>query len=181
MADEQQTPEEENVVEEVAEEVHEEIEESVEDALEVTEELSETAPAEAVDEAIVSTMETMDEVASGSHDPAGEHHFTDEVVLPYFGSIGTMPGGIYTFIFGVLAAITLVEVIITVLLPENGFTIAILVLLSLSKAYLVVMFYMHLNRDNPIFRLAIILPLLIVLLSTLYLLGVPSTPGLGYN
>ncbi len=177
MAEEQQNPEEENVVEEV----QDAIEESVADVLEVTEELSETPAAKAVDEAIVSVMETMDEAASESHDPTGEHHYNDEVVLPYFGSIGTMPGGIYTFIFGVLAVITLVEVLLAELLPENGFTITILVLLSLSKAYLVIMFYMHLNRDNPLFRLVIILPLLIVLLSTLYLLGVPATPGLGYN
>lgn len=116
-----------------------------------------------------------------SHDEHSDHHYTDEVVLPYFGSIGTMPGGIYTFIFAVLAAITLLEVLITVVLPDNGFTIALLALLSLSKAYLVVMFYMHLNEDNPLFRLVIILPLIIVLLSTLFLLGVPTTPGLGYN
>lgn len=110
-----------------------------------------------------------------------DHHYTDEVVLPFVGSIGSMPGGIYTFIFGVLAAITLIEVLITIVLPENNFVIALLALLSLSKAYLVVMFYMHLNNDNPLFRVVIILPLVIVLLSTLYLLGVPATAGLGYN
>ena len=125
---------------------------------------------------VVAAEEHHEEDGHGS-----EHHFTDEVVLPYFGSIGSMPGGIYTFIFGVLGAITLLEVLITIILPDNGFTIFLLVLLSLSKAYLVVMFYMHLNRDNPLFRLVVILPLLIVLLSTLYLLGVPATAGLGYN
>lgn len=115
--------------------------------------------------------------ADGTHD----HHYTDEVVLPYIGSIGTMPGGIYTFIFIVLGVITLVEVLITEVLPDNAVTITLLVVLSLAKAYLVMMYYMHLNNDNPLYRLVVILPLLVVLLSTLYLIGVPSGGGLGYN
>lgn len=109
------------------------------------------------------------------------HHYTDEVVIPFFGSIGSMPGGIYTFIFLVLGVITAIEVLITLVLPESVFSIGLLVLLSIAKAFLVIMYYMHLKDDNPIFRLVIILPLLIVLLSTLYLLGAPAGVGLGYN
>ena len=92
-----------------------------------------------------------------------------------------MPGGIYTFIFLVLGALTMIEVLITIALPENGFSIALLVSLSMIKAYLVIMYYMHLNNDNPLFRVVLILPLVIVLLSTLYLVGVPIAGGLGYN
>ncbi|MEL7433903.1 MAG: cytochrome C oxidase subunit IV family protein [Chloroflexota bacterium] len=80
-----------------------------------------------------------------------------------------------------LGVITLVEVLMTELLPENAFTIFLLVVLSLAKAYLVIMYYMHLNNDNPLYRVVILLPLLVVLVSVLYLLGVPIGAGLGYN
>lgn len=198
MADEQKNPEEEQTIDDEAvtpeyadadKEIEElekietktEFEESVTDAIEATTEASEDSPvAEAWDEGVKGVMETAEDVVDSDYEPQA-HHYTDEVVLPYFGSIGSMPGGIYTFIFGVLGAITVVEVIITVLIPENAFKIGVLALLSLSKAYLVVMYYMHLKDDDPIFRLAIVLPLIIVLLSVLYLLGVPTGGGLGYN
>lgn len=198
MADEQQKPEdinEEDVAttpdyadaEQEVEEL-EEIEtggEGLDEAgtefIEATAEVAEDNPvAEAWDEGVESVMEATDELVDGHHESDG-HHYTDEVVIPYFGHVGTMPGGIYTFIFAVLAVITLVEVLITELLPNNAITIALLVILSLGKAYLVIMYYMHLNNDNPIFRLTLILPLIVVLLSTLYLLGVPAGGGLGYN
>lgn len=192
MADEQKNPEEEAVTPEYADaekevseleeiETETEFEESVTGALEATAKASEDNPvAEAWDDAVTGFMEATEDIASDK-ETTREHHYTDEVVLPYFGSIGTMPGGIYTFIFIVLAAVTLIEVLVTILLPENAFSIAILVVLSLTKAYLVVMYYMHLNSDNKLFRLVLLLPLIVVLLSTLYLLGVPATAGLGYN
>jgi caa(3)-type oxidase subunit IV len=52
--------------------------------------------------------------------------------------------------------------------------------LSLTKAYLVVMFYMHLQTDNKIFRLALIFPLIVVIISIAYLIFVPRIGGLGY-
>lgn len=193
MADEQKNPEEEAVTPEYADaetevseleeiETENEFEDSVTGVLEATAKASEDNPvAEAWDDAITGFMEATDDIADGDEEATSEHHYTDEVVLPYFGSIGTMPGGIYTFIFIVLGAVTLIEVLVTILLPENAFSIAILVVLSLIKAYLVVMYYMHLNTDNKIFRLVLILPLIVVLLSILYLLGVPATAGLGYS
>ena len=125
--------------------------------------------------------EEMDAIVEATDSDEVHHHYTDEVVLPYFGSIGSMPGGIYTFIFLVLGALTILEVLVTVLFPENTLTILVLVAMSLTKAYLVVMYYMHLNNDNPLYRVVLILPLIIVLLSTLYLIGSPITAGLGYN
>lgn len=120
------------------------------------------------------------QVQENHSEESHSHHYSDEVVLPFVGTRFSIPGGIYSFIFLVLGALTLIEVALT-LLPENAFIVVILVLLSLAKAYLVVTYYMHLNRDNWIFRLALILPLLIVLLSVAYLIGVPATAGLGYR
>ncbi len=193
MADEQKNPEEEAVTPEYAdaetevselEEIETEnaFEESVTETIEATAEASEDNPvAEAWDDAVEGIMEATEDLVDGDDAESHEHHYTDEVVLPYFGSIGSMPGGIYTFIFLVLGAVTLIEVLVTIIFPENAFSIAILVALSLIKAYLVVMYYMHLNSDNKLFRVVLLLPLIVVLLSTLYLLGVPATAGLGYN
>lgn len=157
-------------------------EESVTDVLEATAKASEDNPiAESWDDAVDTVMETVEEVVDGEVAIHADHHYTDEVVLPFFGSIGSMPGGIYTFIFFVLGVLTIIEVLITEALPDNAFTITLLIVLSMIKAYLVVMYYMHLNDDNPLFRVVLILPLIIVLLSTLYLVGVPIAGGLGYN
>ncbi|MGB7342372.1 MAG: cytochrome C oxidase subunit IV family protein [Phototrophicaceae bacterium] len=162
--------EEKNVIEEVVDAVEETVDNMGESIQETSEELAENAS---------SALEIVNDFVEPQ--AAHTHHYTDEVVLPYFGSIGSMPGGIYTFIFIVLGIITLVEVLITEALPDNAVTITLLVVLSLAKAYLVMMYYMHLNNDNPLYRLVVILPLLIVLLSTLYLIGAPAGSGLGYN
>lgn len=107
------------------------------------------------------------------------HAHSDEVVLPFINRRITVYGGIYTVVLFALAGLTLIEAGLT-FLPENAFIVLILVTLSLIKAYLVCMFYMHLNTDNPLFRLALIAPLIIVLISIGYLIFVPATPGLGY-
>ena len=119
MAEEQTNPEEEQNTEnavtpeyadaekEVSEleeiETENAFEESVTGVLQATAEASEDNPvAEAWNEGVETVMETIEDIADSSLDPTGEHHYSDEVVLPYFGSIGTMPGGIYTFVFLVL-------------------------------------------------------------------------------
>ena len=191
MADEQKNPEEavtpeyadaETEVSELEEiETENAFEESVTELIEATAEASEDNPvAEAWDGAVETIMETTADIVDGEPSHA-DHHYTDEIVLPYFGSIGSIAGGIYTFIFIVLAVLTVIEVLIVEAFPENPVTISLLVVLSLLKAYLVIAYYMHLNNDNPLFRVVLILPLIIVLLSTLYLVGVPAAGGLGYS
>ena len=192
MADEQKNPEEavtpeyadaETEVSELEEiETENAFEESVTELIEATAEASEDNPvAEAWDDAVKGVMEAAEDIVDGDEPIQNEHHYTDEIILPYFGNIGSITGGIYTFIFFVLGALTVLEVLITLALPENGFSIALLVILSMIKAYLVIAYYMHLNNDNPLFRVVLILPLIIVLLSTLYLVGVPAAGGLGYS
>lgn len=90
----------------------------------------------------------------------------------FFGRIIPMP--LYTVIFAILAVITLVEVIISEL-PEGALGTLLLVLLSLAKAALVILFYMHLRSDSRVFALALILPLIIGLISAMFLLAVPTT------
>lgn len=111
----------------------------------------------------------------------GDHHHGDTFTVPLLGMQMTLPGGIYTFVFGMLAILTVLEVLMAELLPDGALTIALLLIAAIAKALLVVTFYMHLASDNRIFRVVLLLPLVVVLLSVLYLLGVPVGAGLGYN
>jgi caa(3)-type oxidase subunit IV len=128
-------------------------------------------------------MSDMVEVKNTTHD---EHAHSDTVRVPFIGEI-TVVGGIYTVIFGVLGILTLIEVIVAELLKEfhDGpvyiVRTIILFTISLIKAGLVVWFYMHLKQDNPIFRLILIVPAIIVTISIIYLLGVPLGAGGGYR
>lgn len=84
----------------------------------------------------------------------------------------TFPFPIYTVVFGVLAAITIVEVIISEL-PEGFIGNLLLLVLSGIKAVLVVLYYMHLKEDSRVFAIVLIIPLLIALVALLFLMSVP--------
>jgi caa(3)-type oxidase subunit IV len=122
------------------------------------------------------------DVVISPHPVVGQHSHSDTVVLPYIGSV-TVNGGIYTVIFGWLAVLTIIEVLIAPPLDSLGFVplkVFVLMGLAIIKALLVVMFYMHLRQDNRVFRIILALPLLIVVLGVLYLLSVPPAGGGGY-
>lgn len=109
--------------------------------------------------------------------PETHHTISDTVTLPVLGTL-TVPGGIYTVVFGILGILTLAEVISAELLKNNadliGAKIAILLSIAVAKAALVVLYYMHLKNDSRIFMLTLLVPLGVTLLSILYLLSVPS-------
>ncbi len=113
-----------------------------------------------------------------------EHTHSDTVQVPFIGQV-TAPGGIYTVVFGALAVLTVLEVLIAELFKSTegtAFAVRSLALftISLFKAILVVWFYMHLRIDNPIFRWVLLVPVIIVTISVIYLLGVPIAAGGGY-
>jgi heme/copper-type cytochrome/quinol oxidase subunit 4 len=66
----------------------------------------------------------------------------------------------YLFIFGLLAAITLVEVTVAANIP------AVLIGLSLTKVVLVAMYYMHLKSESAWFTAIFLTPLPFVALIT---------------
>jgi caa(3)-type oxidase subunit IV len=118
------------------------------------------------------------------HADAHDTH-SDTVTVPILGTI-TVPGGMYTVVFGVLGILTALEVLIYELLkgadePLFAIRSVALFIISLGKAWFVVWYYMHLKTDNPIFRLILIVPVIIVVISVVYLLGVPVGPGGGYR
>jgi cytochrome c oxidase subunit 4 len=84
----------------------------------------------------------------------------------------TLPYPIYTVVFGALAILTAIEVLIGTA-PPGGLTIPVLIGLAIAKAALVVMYYMHLRTDSRLFTYILLIPVGFFILSTLFLLAVP--------
>ena len=114
--------------------------------------------------------EQAEELAQEVHDRHSADHSDKTVIL---GT--TINAPVYTVIFGALGVLTLFELLIAELLPRNFLTTGLLVIASVTKAVLVVLFYMHLKDDNPLYALALIVPLGIGLIASLFLLAVPVT------
>jgi len=126
-------------------------------------------PIEAVEDAVNAIdRETRPTTPAAAHAPTHNRNETH-----VFGRVIPLP--LYTVVFITLAAITIIEVIIAEVFPEGIFKTVPLVVLSLGKAVMVVLFYMHLREDSRVFAFALILPLLIALVSAIFLLSVPIT------
>jgi caa(3)-type oxidase subunit IV len=127
-------------------------------------------------------MTEITQTTDNAHITPAEHSHSDTVTLPILGTI-TVMGGIYTVVFGGLAILTALEVLIAELTKFWEIrTVPIIALMgiAIAKAALVVMYYMHLRTDSRLFALALLLPLGIVTLCLIYLMGVPTGGGLGY-
>ena len=98
-----------------------------------------------------------------------KHYNEDKTVL-----LGMeLPFPVYTVVYGGLALLTLIEVGLSQL-PHGFLTIPILLGIAFFKAGLVVWFYMHLNTDSRIFAITLIIPLIMVIIATLFLMIVPT-------
>ena len=87
-----------------------------------------------------------------------------------------MPFAAYTVIYIILAVTSLIEVLCAEIIPFDSWVrIPVLGGLSTAKAILVMAYYMHLKDDSKIFAAAIILPILVGLVATLFLISVPPT------
>lgn len=87
-----------------------------------------------------------------------------------------LPYPVYTVVFMALGILTVTEVTLSELLAEIE-TLKIIALLGIAfvKASLVALFYMHLKDDDRAFALAFGVPAAMVILSILFLLGVPTS------
>lgn len=148
------------------------VEEVVADVIEATEEAAETPFVEAYDEAVKSAMQAVEDLTD--HDDAHLHdaHLSDTVSI--MGREITLPGGIYTLVFIVLGVVTLIEILLAEM-PSGFLTIPLMLSLAMVKVILVVVYYMHLKEDSRIFTVTLVLPALVMLIATLYLLAVPTT------
>jgi hypothetical protein len=125
------------------------------------------------------------------HDADHAHGHSDTVVL--LGRELTITGGVYTVVFGILAVLTIIEVVSAELLggviastPADQTTVVVLQMVPAIKAFillglaivksaLVVWFYMHMREENRIIAVVLLLPLLIAMLSVMFVLAVPPT------
>ncbi len=117
-----------------------------------------------------------------------EEHHSNTVRL--LGREITVEGGIYTVVFGILAILTVIEVLSAEGLKDaihdlpdlavalQAIKAGLLLFIAIIKAALVIWFYMHLRDEKPVLAVVLLLPLLIASLSILYLLAIP--PG-GYS
>ena len=76
----------------------------------------------------------------------------------------------YLIVFGWLALMTVLEVAVASTPIMESVKVAILVTLAVIKAALVVLYYMHLRYDRPIYWLILLVPLGFVVLLTRYLI-----------
>ncbi len=121
-------------------------------------------------EAIEDAANRLDEETTPSGGLFATAHTESKTVV--FGR--ELPYPIYTVVFGALAVITAVEIAIAELLSRDFFlTIPALLVLSTAKVVLVVLYYMHLKDDNRIYAIALVLPVFIATIATLFLTAVP--------
>jgi len=159
-------------------------EESVATAIDRTAAASESPAVQAWDQAVTGAMEQADAVIANPR--AGEtpqlhtHEYSDTTTVPLLGEI-TVYGGVYTVVFVVLGIFTILEVLSAEIIPPGFVQIALLLAAAVAKAVLVILFYMHLRDENPLYRVVLLLPLFIALISVLFLLGAPTGAGFGYN
>ena len=111
---------------------------------------------------------THDEPQSETH-VAGHHYHEDKTVI-----LGReIPLPVYTVVYGALAGLTVIEVLLSQL-PRGFLTIPVLLGIAFLKAGLVVWFYMHLNTDSRIFAITLLIPVVMVIIATLFLMIVPT-------
>lgn len=100
------------------------------------------------------------------------HSHSDVVILPGGNSI-RLPGGIYTFVFAVLALLTMIEIALSSM-PEGPSRVIILFGIAICKAALVVIYYMHLKDDRRMFAWTLLVPLVFATLGGFFLLLSPE-------
>lgn len=120
---------------------------------------------------VESSSQHAEETRITEHASGHDELHSDETVL--FGR--TFPFPIYTLVFFGLAILTITEVIMAELLGGiEPVKVVVLLGIAIAKALLVVIYYMHLNTDSRIFAISLAVPVGIALLSTLFLVAIPS-------
>ncbi|GAB4515537.1 MAG: hypothetical protein OHK0046_19250 [Anaerolineae bacterium] len=145
------------------------------EALEKTEEMTDSPIARAWDagiNAIERSIEETGAISDHAYEEALGVHDAHGDTTVFMGREYPLP--IYTSVFLALGALTVIEVLLAEIISSD-IKIPFLMGIAVAKALLVVLFYMHLNKDSRIFALVLGLPLGLGLLATLYLLGVPPT------
>lgn len=130
----------------------------------------------------------MTQATQAAHSDHDHDHHSNTVIIR--GREITVEGGIYTVVFVGLAILTLIEVLSAEWLksaihdspasaePLQTFKALLLLAIAIVKSTLVIWFYMHLKDEKRILTVVLLLPLLIAVLSIMFLLAIPP---LGYS
>jgi caa(3)-type oxidase subunit IV len=81
-----------------------------------------------------------------------------------------IPPRTYVIVFGWLALLTLMEVVVAAIALPAGIQISALVIIAVIKAALVILYYMHLRYDSFWYWIFLIIPILFAVLLTRYLI-----------
>jgi len=144
------------------------LEEAIVEATEVSEDVQDSGPAKAFDAGVSAIQEAIESTDEAPHEYE-EHHHGDTTVI--FGREYPVP--VYTAVFGALAVLTIIEVAIAEIIGSD-IKIPLLLALAVAKALLVVIFYMHLQTDSRVFAITLLIPVVVGLISALFLIAVPT-------
>jgi cytochrome c oxidase subunit 4 len=169
MVDEQsQSPEE--PVEEVVGEAAEAPKEAADELRHEAEKLEHTPIVEAFEAGKESLVEAIESVPASPETREEAHAPLHGDTTEILGI--TIPYPVYTVVFGILAVLTLLEVLVGTS-GEGFLRIPLLVAIAVVKAALVVLYYMHLKSDSVAYRWALVIPLFIAIAAMFWLLIVP--------
>src|SRR5262245_5524149 len=112
------------------------IDEAAKELLEKSEELTDTPVVEAFDTAVTGVTDAIESIGGAPKNSAeSEAHLEHSDTVEIFGRKITAPGGIYTVVFGALAALTVIEVMVGSL--QGDWKAIPLMAMAISKAALV--------------------------------------------
>jgi cytochrome c oxidase subunit 4 len=168
MADEQEKAPES--AEETVREAAEAPKEAADELRHEAEVLEHTPPVEAFEAGKEAIVEAIESVPAAPETPEEAHAPLHGDVTEVLGIV--IPYPVYTVVFGALAVLTLLEVLVGT--GAEGFLrIPLLLAIAIVKALLVVLYYMHLKADSRVYRWALAIPLFIALAAIVWLLAVP--------
>lgn len=126
-------------------------------------------PIEAIEDAVNAADKADQAKATEAHHAAPHAHALSNQTI-VMGKVIPLP--LYTVVYLTLGGLTILEVLLT-LLPHGPVLTALLLIISIFKMVLVVMFYMHLRDDSRVFLLVLLVPLFIAFVASLFLVASP--------
>jgi caa(3)-type oxidase subunit IV len=96
----------------------------------------------------------------------GAVHIHDGDVTVLFGKTYHLP--LYTSVFVALGILTLIEILLSFV--DNDVAFVVLIGISVTKALLVILFYMHLKNDDRLFAWILAIPVSLAMLTIIFLI-----------
>lgn len=145
-------------------------EEAADEIREQAEALEHAPAVEAFEAGKEAIVEAIESVTAAPATPEKAHAPLHGNTTEFLGM--TIPYPVYTVIFGALAVLTLLEVLVGTG-PDGILRIPLLLVIAIVKAGLVVLYYMHLKSDSRFYRWVLAVPLFVAIAAISWLLIVP--------